>query len=98
MTVRRLFLIGVVLSALCAVPAALAAPAAVVTGQDAGWADVRGWTADGAQATAVAPWGSFDVRFAPYSTYQQGVRVAIGDVTGDGKPVIVTARGGVCFT
>lgn len=98
MTAHRLFLIGVVLSVLCAVPAGLAAPATVVTGPDAGWPDVRGWTADGAQATGAAPWGRYDVRLSPYPTYQQGVRVAVGDLTGDGKPEIVTAPGGGWFT
>ncbi|HEY8407541.1 MAG TPA: VCBS repeat-containing protein [Gaiellaceae bacterium] len=98
MAVHRLFLIGVVLSVLCAVPAALAAPATVVTGADAGWPDVRGWTSAGAQARGVAPWGPFDVRLAPYSTYREGVRVAVGDVTGDGKPEIVTAPAGGWFT
>jgi hypothetical protein len=98
MAVHRLFLIGVVLSVLCAVPAALAAPATIVTGPDAGWPDVRGWTSDGAQARGVAPWGPIDVRLEPYSTYREGVRVAVGDVTGDGKPEIVTAPAGGWFT
>ena len=93
MTGRRLFLTGVVLAVAAAVPSAFAAPAAIVTGQDNGWPDARGWTASGAQAIGSAPWGHLDVRYAPYSTWQQGVRVAIGDVTGDGKPEIVTAPG-----
>jgi FG-GAP-like repeat len=95
---RRLFLIGVLLTVLAAVPAARAEPATIVTGQDAGWPDTRGWTALAEQARGSAPWGTVDVRFAPYSTYQQGVRVAIGDVNGDGKPEIVTAPGGGWFT
>src|SRR5262249_23596919 len=33
------------------------------------------------------------IEFSAYPTYQYGVRVAVGDVTGDGKPEIVTAPG-----
>ncbi len=66
-------------------------PVAIVTGQDAGWPDVRGWTRIGDTAEQIAPWGNNQFEFAPYPTYQYGVRVAVGDVTGDGKPEIVTA-------
>ena len=62
-----------------------------MTGQDAGWPDVRGWTRIGDTAEQIAPWGNNQFEFAPYPTYQYGVRVAVGDVTGDGKPEIVTA-------
>jgi FG-GAP-like repeat len=79
---------------------ARAAPSstAIVTGQDAGWPDVIGWDRFGVQAEGNAPWGSFPIRFSPYPTYQQGVRVAVGDVTGDGRPDIVTAPGKSAFT
>jgi hypothetical protein len=73
-------------------------PTAIVTGQDAGWPEVIGWDRLGVQAEGVAPWGPFPVRFSPYPTYQQGVRVAVGDVTGDGRSDIVTAPGKSAFT
>jgi hypothetical protein len=67
------------------------APVTIATGQDAGWPDVRAWTGTGSQAEQMAPWGSNPFQFAPYPTYQYGVRVAVGDVNGDGRPEIVTA-------
>ena len=90
MAVRHWFLIGVVLSFVAAGPAA-ASPAAIVTGQDAGWPAVNAWTTSGLQADGTAPWGAYQLAFSPYPTYQQGVRVAVGDVNGDGRPEIVTA-------
>lgn len=66
-------------------------PIAVVTGQDAGWPDVRGWNSAGLPARQIAPWGFNALAFSPYSTYQHGVRVAVGDVNGDGRNEIVTA-------
>src|SRR5712691_6086152 len=66
-------------------------PIGIVTGQDAGWPDVRGWSSSGGQALQIAPWGYNPIAFSPYSTYQYGVRVAVGDVNGDGKADIVTA-------
>ena len=33
--------------------------------------------------------GTSPLEFSPYSTYEQGVRVAVGDVTGDGRAEIV---------
>ena len=71
--------------------AAAPAPIGIVTGQDAGWPDVRGWSRSGGQALQIAPWGYNPIAFSPYSTYQYGVRVAVGDVNGDGKADIVTA-------
>src|SRR5215831_8924597 len=80
--------------------AAKAAPPApqIVTGQDAGWPDVRGWDAKGRFAQQFAPWGDWNLEFSAYDTYQQGVRVAVGDVNGDGRPEIVTAPGKDAWT
>jgi hypothetical protein len=73
-------------------------PPAIVTGIDAGWSDVRGWNANGSQARQWAPWGEWPLVFSPYPTYQNGVRVAVGDVNGDGHAEIMTAPGTSAFT
>jgi FG-GAP-like repeat len=78
--------------------AAQPAPPTIVTGQDAGWPDVRGWDRYGNQAKTFAPWGDFPLAFSPYPTYQNGVRVAVGDVDGDGRNEIVTTPGKSGFT
>ena len=82
-----------VLAAALAAAASAAAlpPISLVTGQDGGWPDVRGFSRAGVPALQLAPWGNNPVAFAPYSTYQYGVRVAVGDLNGDGKAEIVTA-------
>ena len=85
-------------AALAAPAAAAPAPPAIVTGQDAGWPDVRGFDRFGTPAFGQAPWGTWQLAFSPYSTYQKGVRVAVGDVDGDGRAEIVTAPGGSAFT
>src|SRR5262249_51524884 len=60
-------------------------------GRAGGWLAVNAWTTTGGQADGLAPWGAYPLAFSPYPTYQQGVRVAVGDVNGDGRPEIVTA-------
>jgi FG-GAP-like repeat/FG-GAP repeat len=99
---RRAFSLG---SAMLAASAALAgaaqgAPPApqILTGLDAGWPEVRGFTAEGRFAHQFAPWGEWNLGFAAYPTYQQGVRVAVGDVDGDGRAEIVTAPGKDAWT
>jgi VCBS repeat protein/FG-GAP repeat protein len=73
-------------------------PPQIVTGLDAGWPDVRGWDANGTAAKQFAPWGEWNLAFSAYATYQQGVRVAVGDVNGDGRQEIVTAPGKDAWT
>src|SRR5262245_17875148 len=98
---HRAIVVAVLFGAVTCVAAPASAtppPPAIVTGLDAGWPDVRGWDASGAQARQWADWGEWPLGFAPYSTYQNGVRVAVGDVNGDGRNEIVTAPGGSAFT
>ena len=85
-------------AALAAPAAAAPAPPAIVTGQDAGWPDVRGFDRYGGPAYGSAPWGPWQLAFSPYPTYQKGVRVAVADVDGDGRGEIVTAPGREAFT
>src|SRR5262249_41521569 len=101
---RSVFRVAVVV---CAFTAALVStgvvgaeppPPAIVTGLDAGWPDVRGWEDTGAAAQQWADWGEWPLAFSPYPTYQNGVRVAVGDVNGDGRNEIITAPGTSAFT
>jgi hypothetical protein len=87
-------------AALLFVAAANADPPApqILTGLDQGWPDVRGWDRNGHQAKQFAPWGEWNLSFSAYDTYQQGVRVAVGDVNGDGRNEIVTAPGKDAWT
>jgi FG-GAP-like repeat/FG-GAP repeat len=73
-------------------------PPQILAGQDAGWPDVRGWDGRGRLAHQFAPWGESNLGFSAYATYQQGVRVAVGDVNGDGRAEIVTAPGRDAWT
>jgi hypothetical protein len=100
---RRTFFIMFVAAVLAAVVfvstgSAAPPPPTIVTGQDAGWPDVRGWNALGGAARQFAPWGEWPLAFSPYATYQQGIRVAVGDVNGDGHQEIITAPGRNAFT
>jgi len=96
----RVLLSAIVIAASTFIGAAHAAPPPpqILTGLDAGWPDVRGWDSVGHMAQQFAPWGEWNLAFSAYDTYQQGVRVAIGDVNGDGRPDIVTAPGKDAWT
>jgi hypothetical protein len=99
----RRVLLGAVVAAATAIVFAGAANAdppapQILTGLDAGWPDVRGWDGSGHLAQQFAPWGQWNLAFAAYDTYQQGVRVAVGDVNGDGRNEIVTAPGKDAWT
>ena len=89
---RRRLGVGLLLTIVCLGGAAApAAPQqeltpAIVTGAGAGGGShVRGWTATGERLVTTD--------FFAYSIYSGGVRVAAGDVDGDGRPEIVTAPG-----
>src|SRR5262245_13687587 len=73
-------------------------PPQIVTGLDQGWPNVRGWDGSGRLAQQFAPWGAWNLDFSAYDTYTQGVRVAVGDVNGDGRNEIVTAPGKDAWT
>ena len=77
---------------------ALPPPITVVTGQSAGWPDVRGFDRSGGQALQIAPRGTNPLAFSAYSTYQYGMRVAVGDVNEDGTSEIVIAPGKGAWT
>ncbi len=97
---RVIAVLVIVVAAALFVGAAAADPPApqIVTGQDAGWPDVRGWDAKGRLAQQFAPWGEWNLEFSAYDTYQEGVRVAVGDVNGDGRPEVITSPGKNAWT
>lgn len=103
MTVRRYSFSLLCALALAAVtsPAAIAAPPphAIATGLGAGWPEVRTWSAFGGRSRMWTVEGhSWPLQFAAYPTYEKGVRVAVADVTGDGRAEIVTAPGSDAWT
>src|SRR5262245_20946702 len=99
---RKVASIGIALLATTIVLAGAAQaeplPPQILAGQDAGWPNVRGWDRNGSFAQQFAPWGEWNLDFSAYPTYQQGVRVAVGDVNGDGRAEIVTAPGRDAWT
>jgi VCBS repeat protein/FG-GAP repeat protein len=95
---RKAFLVAACLLVFAGVANADPPPPQILTGLDQGWPDVRGWDAKGAQAEQFAAWGTWPLAFSAYDTYQQGVRVAIGDVNGDGRNEIITAPGKDAWT
>ena len=86
--------------ALLSAPAHAAPPThAIATGWGAGWPEVRTWTATGARSEMWAPDGnSWPLQFAAYPTHEKGVRVAVADLTGDGRAEIVAAPGSDSWT
>ena len=95
---REGFLVAACLLVFTGVANADPPPPQILTGLDQGWPDVRGWDGKGTQAQQFASWGAWPLGFSAYDTYQQGVRVAIGDVNGDGRNEIVTAPGKDAWT
>ena len=93
-----LVLLLILLACAASPGSALPPPVTIVTGQSAGWPDVRGFDRSGDPALQIAPWGTNPLAFPAYPTYQYGVRVAVGDVNGDGRPEIVTAPGKGAWT
>ena len=83
---------------------AVAAPAAppppsIVVGLEEGWPEVRAYDRFGVQSQMWTQQGNaWPFQLPAYPTYEKGVRVAIGDVVGDGRPEIVTAPGGDDWT
>ena len=71
----------------------------IATGWGAGWPEVRTWTATGARSQMWTSDGNtWPLQFAAYATYEKGVRVAVADVTGDGRAEIVAAPGSDSWT
>ena len=96
--VRSCLLVTVL--ALVAPPAHAAPPPhAIATGWGAGWPEVRTWSATGARSRMWASDGhSWPLQFAAYPTHEKGVRVAVADLTGDGRAEIVAAPGSDSWT
>ena len=91
---------GLVMTLLAgAAKAAPSPPHHIVTGWGAGWPEVRTWTATGARSRMWARDGNaWPLQFAAYPTHEKGVRVAVADVTGDGRAEIVAAPGSDAWT
>lgn len=69
-------------------------PSSIVIGMEEGWPEVRGYDRFGVQSRTWTQQGSeWPYQFAAYPTYEKGVRLAVGDVAGDGRLEIITAPG-----
>ena len=90
---------GLVMTLLAGAAKAAPSPHHIVTGWGAGWPEVRTWTATGARSRMWARDGNaWPLQFAAYPTHEKGVRVAVADVTGDGRAEIVAAPGSDAWT
>lgn len=85
------------LAAAFTTPGAAAAPpppSSIVTGLEEGWPEVLGFDRFGSRSRTWTQEGDqWPFHWSVYPTYRNGVRVAVGDLVGDGALEILTAPG-----